>query len=270
MRGDRPQRPETHPIKSGFTPHARGSTPSSSALAMASSVYPACAGIDLQRPSLCFSKPGLPRMRGDRPDIVTPETDVQKFTPHARGSTWSLRPICKDAGVYPACAGIDPTTTRIMGQHEGLPRMRGDRPPIFIYFLEFSLFTPHARGSTSASRAHPASSRVYPACAGIDPVIRPKPKKPLCLPRMRGDRPPTSALDSARHPFTPHARGSTITSPLVMSRKSVYPACAGIDLDRLVSAVTSAGLPRMRGDRPLTAHGAPVLSVFTPHARGST
>ena len=69
----------------------------------------------------------LPRMRGDRP---LEHLQIRKgflFTPHARGSTagWDyMHPLeC----VYPACAGIDPTSPKV---------------------IAICAFTPHARGST--------------------------------------------------------------------------------------------------------------------------
>ena len=47
MRGDRPREFPFPQIPQKFTPHARGSTNSSSLNVSSASVYPACAGIDL-------------------------------------------------------------------------------------------------------------------------------------------------------------------------------------------------------------------------------
>ena len=87
---------------------------------------------------------------------------------------------------------------------------------------------------------------------------------------MRGDRP-------SRHPyhpvalwFTPHARGSTPQAGRSPGHHRVYPACAGIDPPTALSAARSLRLPRMRGDRPPSAHSANLVNGFTPHARGST
>ena len=49
-----------------------------------------------------------------------------------------------------------------------LPRMRGDRPFIFLLTKQGKTFTPHARGSTMIARAPVYLLAVYPACAGID------------------------------------------------------------------------------------------------------
>ena len=47
MRGDRPWQGLVKNRITGFTPHARGSTPSPYSPTMLQLVYPACAGIDL-------------------------------------------------------------------------------------------------------------------------------------------------------------------------------------------------------------------------------
>jgi len=70
----------------------------------------------------------LPRMRGDRPRLSSTVLEITAFTPHARGSTFGREPAPGDEGVYPACAGIDPSTSHSRRSRLCLPRMRGDRP----------------------------------------------------------------------------------------------------------------------------------------------
>ena len=71
-------------------------------------VYPACAGIDLDTKTVTIALERLPRMRGDRPSDSGKERVIQRFTPHARGSTSTTFSKEKVSTVYPACAGIDP------------------------------------------------------------------------------------------------------------------------------------------------------------------
>ncbi len=87
---------------------------------------------------------------------------------------------------------------------------------------------------------------------------------------MRGDRPLVQRAHLVRILFTPHARGSTGGVDVIKKALRVYPACAGIDPRALQEAEEAGCLPRMRGDRPFihVFHG--FLSMFTPHARGST
>ena len=149
-------------------------------------------------------------------------------------------------------------------------RMRGDRPkgrrsPLFPYG-----FTPHARGSTHFPIAVRASPMVYPACAGIDPVIGVVDEILERLPRMRGDRPEEAKTQIIQFWFTPHARGSTEELKMAEGNEEVYPACAGIDLKKTCSASFLTCLPRMRGDRPCSSLYIFQNARFTPHARGST
>ncbi len=68
--------------------------------------------------------------------------------------------------------------------------MRGDRPEPHLDRLDELLFTPHARGSTAELNTILSLLHVYPACAGIDPLLVHNPLHRSGLPRMRGDRPP--------------------------------------------------------------------------------
>ena len=129
--------------------------------------------------------------------------------------------------------------------------MRGDRPGSKKSVEKSEKFTPHARGSTIRLPAFLERMSVYPACAGIDLVLSYFPIPPSGLPRMRGDRPGNGGELAIVRRFTPHARGSTLFGPAVGNLEQVYPACAGIDPQYTVVLAKYAGLPRMRGDRPL-------------------
>ncbi len=148
--------------------------------------------------------------------------------------------------------------------------MRGDRPPKGRRESRHSRFTPHARGSTRRVAAILYYCIVYPACAGIDPLIFFLGLLVLRLPRMRGDRPHTLHKKGRSLKFTPHARGSTTPSASLTWRGIVYPACAGIDHGCWIFGKDRMGLPRMRGDRPCYINIGSILPLFTPHARGST
>ena len=198
------------------------------------------------------------------------ELQRKKFTPHARGSTPKKQREVKKNEVYPACAGIDPTTGKGFQGFFGLPRMRGDRPMRVSASSQRLLFTPHARGSTPRQIFPPLRFVVYPACAGIDLSARPLVPAQPGLPRMRGDRPTCWSVLRDQLRFTPHARGSTQDCPQHPIPPLVYPACAGIDRGSRSNQSRGSRLPRMRGDRPWLAQRGKGKRQFTPHARGST
>ncbi len=124
MRGDRPGRMLILSSSFLFTPHARGSTLFSQRFYRIACVYPACAGIDLQRYGYPRRYMRLPRMRGDRPPIKGGKKNAVSFTPHARGSTHYSKRFRSVDQVYPACAGIDHLSLQLKAQPRGLPRMR--------------------------------------------------------------------------------------------------------------------------------------------------
>ncbi len=148
--------------------------------------------------------------------------------------------------------------------------MRGDRPLLDEGNLCHIWFTPHARGSTLFDNLLFRIVLVYPACAGIDLKRHLHHLRRGCLPRMRGDRPSRLPRQPLPVGFTPHARGSTLSTKALVFAVVVYPACAGIDLISRASLLWVTSLPRMRGDRPPKGFLPSFLPSFTPHARGST
>ena len=94
-------------------------------------------------------------------------------------------------------------------------------------------------------------------------------KKIESTPHAR-DPPTTSLLPSSHLVSTPHARGSTWCGTRAGRRKGVYPACAGIHLERTELLKVDPCLPRMRGDPPLCSSSLLLPNMSTPHARGST
>ena len=132
----------------------------------------------------------------------------------------------------------------------GFPRMRGDGPVVWCVDERGVVFPPHARGWTAFGKAGVGPVRVSPACAGMDPLLRPVHSGDPGFPRMRGDGPPPQACPFRRPWFPPHARGWT-------ARRS--------GRQRI-----GVRFPRMRGDGPFHRHGRPDIPRFPPHARGWT
>src|SRR5690606_12575060 len=95
MRGDRPAYGALVDGLTKVSPHARGSTCRRQGRPRSSSGFPACAGIDPWSWPTSTSRRRFPRMRGDRPDLVSTTSAQDWVSPHARGST---RPSCPSTG----------------------------------------------------------------------------------------------------------------------------------------------------------------------------
>ena len=251
-------------------PHPRGSTPHRLDRTLRRLVSPAPAGIDLV-PSLGQQTPaGLPRTRGDRPDVRRLWREATSSPPHPRGSTCWRSACARSPSVSPAPAGIDLAPWSLMVTTDCLPRTRGDRPICGLDEPHVSSSPPHPRGSTCHRHRVCFPRLVSPAPAGIDlpPVYAARCLRRL--PRTRGDRPvaATEGVRDQRSP--PHPRGST---PALLCRRillAVSPAPAGIDPLRKTSQTRGRGLPRTRGDRPDTWRSTRLWRMSPPHPRGST
>ena len=175
-------------------------------------IYPACAGINPGERQVHRKHQHLPRMRGDQPDCQINRHNALQFTPHARGSPYAdpRRWFCSQ--IYPAGAGINPIRYASGSQSIDLPRMRGDQPASGTDRADMPAFTPQARGSTQIVKLHPFRVQIYPACAGISPILQMTLRLSLHLPRMRGDQPGYTFVLDHWCEFTPHARGSSLGS----------------------------------------------------------
>ena len=234
MRGDGPSGCITRPTRPWFPPHARGWTVYYPDAAGREGVSPACAGMDPCRPTSSRSRQRFPRMRGDGPRYITPMIARAEFPPHARGWTHAESWRVGVPLVSPACAGMDRLASGHRGPLRRFPRMRGDGPIKGAKGIGPKMFPPHARGWTLENPFGVRPAAVSPACAGMDPFVRPVHSDDARFPRMRGDGPGIARAQSSETPFPPHARGWTPAKFPKWSRQSVSPACAGMDpgLDR--------------------------------------
>ena len=215
-------------------------------------------------------KAGLPRIRGDRPISKPIGAKKKKATPHTRGSTLELADGTKLTNGYPAYAGIDLLKGFAQLAVDGLPRIRGDRPPPTGQLASPKPATPHTRGSTHAVFILNKISYGYPAYAGIDLFPQQGKGGNSRLPRIRGDRPYRRDQCANGIPATPHTRGSTPVHMRRLYRGIGYPAYAGIDRTPAGLGTTLRRLPRIRGDRPLEDRREAKKREATPHTRGST
>ena len=133
------------------SPHTRGSTSRAEHGLGADEGFPAHAGIDLDLERLGLDLTRFPRTRGDRPLLDKRIKNLEKVSPHTRGSTaLGQYPTLPPAG-FPAHAGIDLGTTTFTWWLLGFPRTRGDRPELACEGCLVSRVSPHTRGYTITS-----------------------------------------------------------------------------------------------------------------------
>ena len=231
MRGDVPVTQTVTQMFAKFSPHARGCSCAPCPPARNTIVFPACAGMFLQRKCQSSVPLSFPRMRGDVPAIRQRLDAGWRFSPHARGcSETAYFPISPNH-VFPACAGMFRIHSLSCKRRFSFPRMRGDVPVCLAAALTSLSFSPHARGCSDPQLPH----RTHPDC----------------FPRMRGDVPDYTWQYFSLMKFSPHARGCSAVKEDPYASSGVFPACAGMFRKALVRYENSIGFPRMRGDVPL-------------------
>ncbi len=188
-RGDRPLTYSPGARGGPFSPRTRGSTLCPSARRRRVRVFPAHAGIDLEGRACLIDGSGFPRARGDRPGAMTRYATRPGFSPRTRGSTQVARCLGSPPEVFPAHAWIDPSIHALFAALRSFPRARGDRPHRCAHALHHGTFSPRTRGSTFLPRLPPRAWHVFPAHAGIDPLLITLLLSLWGFPRARGDRP---------------------------------------------------------------------------------
>ncbi len=252
-RGDRPSRDVRRSWRVWAPPHTRGSTPGIHRLRQRAEGSPAHAGIDPHCPVSPRGDQRLPRTRGDRPFMGSTHAMAGAAPPHTRGSTQDHAPGDVVVAGSPAHAGIDPCHRLRVGVSARLPRTRGDRPSRPMSAGSAMAAPPHTRGSTPDWLGDENSGDGSPADAGIDPRTWISSGRPRWLPRTRGDRPSAMVTSPKRLMAPPHTRGSTVPGHLTRRHRHGSPAHAGIDPCSAYVQFIGGGLPRTRGDRPLSS-----------------
>ena len=151
-----------------------------------------------------------------------------------------------------------------------LPRTRGDGPNDATIDELARRAPPHTRGWTHRSSARRLAGVGSPAHAGMDPYAACRRAGGRWLPRTRGDGPVSSPSKLYGASAPPHTRGWTRSGSRPPAPQAGSPAHAGMDPLSTRAAASSTGLPRTRGDGPITRSAARATRSAPPHTRGWT
>ena len=226
-------------------------------------------------PSTCVPPPppeGLPRTRGDGPQVEPRLGGVERASPHTRGWTVDGLRLRRYRRGFPAHAGMDPACMPSCAGDAWLPRTRGDGPLWRIPNPSDATASPHTRGWTPLVMRDALKSRGFPAHAGMDPPRPAAPGARRRLPRTRGDGPQRRAARLQLAQASPHTRGWT-RNRLRGGRRDCregFPAHAGMDPSAGARDSSRSRLPRTRGDGSRTYHVYLAFVEASPHTRGWT
>ena len=231
-------------------PHTRGWTRCDSSRFCAHRGSPAHAGMDRRERRHGGPPQWLPRTRGDGPLDAGADLPVEEAPPHTRGWTRRGHPGARRAAGSPAHAGMDPPSRLLRVMLVGAP--------------------PHTRGWTRPADRAPRQGLGSPAHAGMDRTPRRSGDRRPWLPRTRGDGPDLVVAVDRRGAAPPHTRGWTSPPPALRAAAAGSPAHAGMDPRAPGARASGRGLPRTRGDGPLSEIARQRDPLAPPHTRGWT
>ena len=257
------------PGRAGF-PALAGMDPYAPAARGCRSGFPALAGMDHISLSRLGSPAGLPRARGDGPGPTGWSAWRRRASPRSRGWTPvpSLRVGSGDG--FPALAGMDRRPAGRCRRCRRLPRARGDGPVTTRGSIDMVKASPRSRGWTRPQIRPGRPVRGFPALAGMDQKGGRRPPERRGLPRARGDGPVIVPPSSRPGMASPRSRGWTRRVAPSARAAPGFPALAGMDHTYSSPPAARSGLPRARGDGPVTRSAGAGGVKASPRSRGWT
>ena len=268
IRGDVPRSQISVATVNRFSPHTRGCSQPLAILINRVKVFPAYAGMFPLPKYHGHAGPGFPRIRGDVPLSAFPPTPAPWFSPHTRGCSGHHQRTADHQHVFPAYAGMFRCLFEALGGLTSFPRIRGDVPQMKVAESPLLTFSPHTRGCSLYEAITSDDNDVFPAYAGMFPVLIHYTSVLLCFPRIRGDVPARNVRGKEIAVFSPHTRGCSFLVFLPGFLNLVFPAYAGMFRFGEGFSAPLPRFPRIRGDVPIPVRVDKTDPPFSPHTRG--
>ena len=168
------------------SPRMRGCFPVNRVFDTINEVFPAHAGVFPSSASKILRPKGLPRACGGVSKPSNLKTFPTKSSPRMRGCFFSAVRIPTMNRVFPAHAGVFPTTPRSCPTARRLPRACGGVSSAAAAVESRGASSPRMRGCFRDFANRQQTALVFPAHAGVFPPGRDRPKILYRLPRACG------------------------------------------------------------------------------------
>ena len=231
-------------------------------------LFPAHAGVFPWQRAVSTRASSFPRARGGI-SIQTVGTSLQGlFSPRTRGYFRLARDPLKAAYLFPAHAGVFPSSP--VGSTSGapFPRARGGISYSGCGCYSRGSFSPRTRGYFLNTPRRGGGHRLFPAHAGVFPGNRSQDWRILPFPRARGgiSRRPRPGMEYP--PFSPRTRGYFRLPAMQSIDAILFPAHAGVFPIVRRDVIGWDAFPRARGGISASGRRRQNLRSFSPRTRG--
>ena len=213
---------------------------------------------------------GVPRASGDGPPCNVSGASTRTCSPRERGWTSACPGSATMMSVFPARAGMDPSSAACPSCRRRVPRASGDGPEAMKVLFDEPMCSPRERGWTQLAPGRTGYSSVFPARAGMDPRTAFSRHVNRSVPRASGDGPAPHDGTSSTARCSPRKRGWTGFRAHDHTADLVFPARAGMDLTRRTASTSRTSVPRASGDGPGLLLLCTIQPACSPRERGWT
>ena len=172
----------------------------------------------------------LPRIRGGVSLVQPVFRGFALSSPHTRGCFFPYNHLMKKGDVFPAYAGVFPSTMFLRFSAVSLPRIRGGVSAMIQAFLHHAESSPHTRGCFQKGGLRNPPGNVFPAYAGVFLTFSLFMVNGWGLPRIRGGVSCLYPWRDYRQLSSPHTRGCFPPHCGKGDFYRVFPAYAGVFL----------------------------------------
>ena len=189
-------------------------------------------------------------------------------SPHTRGCFSECSRSNHNQKIFPAYAGVFPSTSKCPAKTANLPRIRGGVSNLAKELFVAYESSPHTRGCFCSSRLNLQYSFIFPAYAGV--FLRRAVRSRYCLhlPRIRGGVSLILKTSPIQPISSPHTRGCFPSNALTEFHHTIFPAYAGVFPLTRRPPLPWWNLPRIRGGVSPAEMAEPGVLVSSPHTRG--
>ena len=208
IRGERMTTARRRWAMPGSSPHTRGTRGGCHQSRLGKRFIPAYAGNARKRSARSRGRAVHPRIRGERPQLMTQWPPLCGSSPHTRGTRRCGLCRVRVVRFIPAYAGNAACRAARVGRLPVHPRIRGERPAKIDQTKNWFGSSPHTRGTPVISIRAGTPARFIPAYAGNASSACGQRSCSPVHPRIRGERSSKKTTPFMSAGSSPHTRGT--------------------------------------------------------------
>ena|GEM_PF-5675631 len=230
-------------------------------------IFPASAGVFLIFPGDCSYPSYIPRVCGGVSAQNAITALQAEYSPHPRKCFLRLGPTRRLLSVFPASAGVFPTSSLLLPRRCHIPRVCGGVSASQVQYSGGKEYSPRLRGCFQACRWCDDHREIFPASVGVLLRSLHSSGHGLYIPRVCGGVSSPDATRSLIDGYSPRLRGCFLLPSYVTIEQTIFPASAGVFPAWPPSSRPHRHIPRVCGGVSLSGWQLRRRERYSPRLR---